>query len=285
MLADHAARVLAVASRFRAEARRVRGELHRQRVGRQDLAAHRVRERDLGRRYEIQALVGLRIAGRNAALLHREHVGFELRELRGADQRLGVDDVRRVALGVAVLRGLDVEHELSQRAVQAREPAAEERETRAGELRPRREIEQPEPLADVRVILDRKVECARRAPAAHLDVVLRRLADRYARMREVRQVEQEVAQRDLHAVELAFEALRLRADARDLRQQRRGVLALALRGADGLRERVALRLQVLRARLDVLALALERFEARGVERHAALREPGDDERTVRCERD
>ena len=40
MLADHAARVLAVAARLGAEARRVRGELDRQRVGGKDLVAH-----------------------------------------------------------------------------------------------------------------------------------------------------------------------------------------------------------------------------------------------------
>ena len=41
-------------------------------------------------------------------------------------QRLGVDDVRRVALGVAVLARLRVEHELRERAVQPREAAAQE---------------------------------------------------------------------------------------------------------------------------------------------------------------
>ena len=92
-----------------------------------------------------------------------------------------VDDVRRVALGVAVLARLHVEHELRERAVQPREAAAQEREARAGELGGGREVEQAERLAEVGVIRDREVERARRAPAAHLDVVVGRLADRRRR--------------------------------------------------------------------------------------------------------
>ena len=143
VLADHAARVLAVAPRFRAKARRVRRQLHRQRDPLHDLAAHGVRERDLGGRDQIQLLAARRRPA--AALRHREHVGFELGQLRRADQRLGIDDVRRVALGVAVLARLHVEHELRERAVQTRERAAQEREARAGELRRGREVEQPRP--------------------------------------------------------------------------------------------------------------------------------------------
>ena len=92
------------------------------------------------------------------------------------------------------------------------------------------------------------------------------------RVREVRQVEQEVAQRPLHGVELAFEPLDLVADAGHFGEKLRRILAFRLRDADLLRRRVALRLQRLRANLDVLALRFERVEARGVERDAALGE-------------
>jgi hypothetical protein len=68
VLADHSPRVLAVASRFRTETRRVRGQLDRQRLGRQDLAAHGVRERDLGRRDEVEPLVRRRVIRFHAAL-------------------------------------------------------------------------------------------------------------------------------------------------------------------------------------------------------------------------
>src|SRR5262252_7456198 len=95
-------------------------------------------------------------------------------------------------------------------------------------------------------------------------------------MREVRQVEEEIAQRCLDAIELAFEPLRFVSDARDFREQSGSVLTLPLGRADRLRKRVALRLQLLRAHLDVLALAFERLEARRVERDAALAEALDD---------
>ena len=48
-------------------------------------------------------------------------------------------------------------------------------------------------------------------------------------------MQQEVAQLRLHAVELAFEALHLVAEARDLGEERCRVLALAFRDADLLR--------------------------------------------------
>ena len=53
VLADHAARVLAVAAGFGAEARRVRGHAHRQRVGIEDLVAHDVGQRDFGGRNQV----------------------------------------------------------------------------------------------------------------------------------------------------------------------------------------------------------------------------------------
>ena len=56
VLADHAARVLAVAAGLGAEARRMRGQPDRQRSQRQDLVAHRVGQRDLGGRDQVQRL-------------------------------------------------------------------------------------------------------------------------------------------------------------------------------------------------------------------------------------
>src|SRR5512134_2099585 len=91
-------------------------------------------------------------------------------------------------------------------------------------------------------------------------------------MQEVRQVQQEVAQLAANPLELDFEALRFLADARHFRQQRRRILALPFRDADLARQRIAPGLQVLRACLDVLALALERLEAGAIQGDAAPRE-------------
>ena len=80
----------------------------------------------------------------------------------------------------------------------------------------------------------------------------------------------------LHARKGSFELGDFVRDAGCFGEQRTCVLALPFGNADLFRQRVALRLQLLRGGLDALALGLERLEARDVERHAALGEAGDD---------
>jgi len=248
----------------------VRGELDRQRGGIEDLVAHGVGERDLRRGDEVHALA---LAFR-AALLHGEHVGLELGQLGSAHERVGIDEVGRVALGIAVLARVGIKHELREGAMQPREIPAQEREARARELGGRGKVEQPQPLADVGVVLGREVELRGRAPAAHFHVVLARLALGRARVREVGQAEEEVAQLRLHALELRLQALHLVAEPGHLGQDRGGILPLGLGGTDLLRRGIALRLQVLRTHLDVLARGFERLEARGVESEPALSQGG-----------
>src|SRR3546814_15858997 len=69
-------------------------------------------------------------------LFRSKQVVLELRQLPGAAHRVGVDQQRHVGFLVAVLADMQVEHELRQRAVQARELAAQHGEARAGQLRP-----------------------------------------------------------------------------------------------------------------------------------------------------
>ena len=222
-------------------------------LGGKDLAAHHIGQRDLGGGNQVQARVVF-----GAALDHAEQVVFELRQLAGAGHRLGVDHVGHVALGVAVLGGVHVEHELRERAMQPRHRAAQ-REARAGELGRGLEIQAAERFADVDVIARRNVERARRAPASHLDVVFFRLPDRNARVRRG------------WACPASTPATRpgcrrARAPARSAHRRSRrtsaisvgSVLALALAAPICLESAVALGLQLLGARLDGLALGLER---------------------------
>ena len=157
----------------------------------------------------------------------------------------------------------------------ARKAAAQEREPRARELGGGREIEQAERLAEVGVVAHRKVERCAACPSGES----RRCRPPTCRQAWTRCVRFGRSSRNARSSRCTRSSapsrrLRLVADARHLRQQRGGVLALALRRADLLRQRIALRLQVLRARLDVLALALERLEACRVERDAAPRQAG-----------
>ena len=104
VLADHPARVAAGRARLGAEARRVRRVEERQLFGGQDLVAVQVRDRNLRRRDEVVALAGL------------EEVGVELRQLPGAEERVGVGEKRRQDLAVALLVDVHVEKELDERA-------------------------------------------------------------------------------------------------------------------------------------------------------------------------
>ncbi len=113
VLADHAAHVATVAARFGAEAQRVRGHAQRQRVGFLDGVAHQVGQRHFGGGNQIALAV---------AHLGGEQVFLEFGQLAGAEHAVRVDDHRHVAFEIAVLAGLQVEHELRERAMQ-RAPA------------------------------------------------------------------------------------------------------------------------------------------------------------------
>src|SRR5205807_7017149 len=88
------------------------------------------------------------------------------------------DEVRHPQLGVAVLARVEVEHELGERALEARARPPEDREARLGDLDRAREVEQAERFADLLVRLGREAERARGAPASDLDVLLVALAGR-----------------------------------------------------------------------------------------------------------
>ena len=121
MLTDHAACVTPVASRFRAKARGVGCEFERQFGFRQHRVAHKVGERYLAGGDEVQRR-RVRL-GSLPALVDRKQVLFKFGQLAGAAQGVGVHDVGRVALGVAVTLGLGVQHELGERPVQPRHTA------------------------------------------------------------------------------------------------------------------------------------------------------------------
>ncbi len=103
-------------------------------------------------------------------------------------------------------------------------------------------------------------------------------------MRQVGQVEQEIAQLRLHFLQGAFLAFQFVAQSSDFRQQRRRIVAFALGNADLLGQRVAFRLRVLRQRLDLLAARLECFEAGDVDDGATRLQPGSDTREVVTEK-
>ena len=91
---------------------------------------------------------------------------FELRQVAGAAQRVGVDEERRLDLGVAVLARVQVEHEVDERARRAARRRRISTEKRAPDiLRRALEVEDAERRAELPVRLRLEVErrAARRA--------------------------------------------------------------------------------------------------------------------------
>ena len=84
-----------------------------------------------------------------------EEVRFELRQIAGSGQRRAVRHERRLDLGVAVLRGVQVEHEVDQRAREARACADQHGEPGARDLRAALEVDDAERRPEIPVRLRR----------------------------------------------------------------------------------------------------------------------------------
>ena len=260
VLTDQPACVAPGAARFRAEARRVSRQADGQVGLGHDLASHHAGQRDFGRGDQVQrfALAVL------TALFRGEQVGRELGQLPGAFQGVGVDDVGRIALGVAVLARLQVQHELRQCAVQARDGPAHERKARAGQLGACFKV-QAQRFAQLDMVAHGKVERARRQamrrPAAHFLVGGFVGAHGHAGVRQVGHAQQQVVQLGLQRVQAGGGAVQLVLDGGHLGHQVVGAFALGLALADLLAGRVALRLQLFGAGLKRFALGFQRLES------------------------
>src|SRR6266511_351773 len=102
---------------------------------------------------------------------------FKLGQLSRSVHGIGVDQVGRQDLRVAVLAGVQVEHEVHQGALEFGAQVPVERETRAGEFGGALEVEDAKLLAQLPMRLGREVELGRRAQAFDFDVGLFAAAD------------------------------------------------------------------------------------------------------------
>ena len=112
--------------------------------------------------------------------------------MRRAEHRVVADEQRRADFGVAMLRCVQVEHELGESAFEARERALQHDEARARQFRRRLEIHQAERLADLEMLLRLKGEFLRRADFADLLVGLL-VADRDVGQRRIGNAGEKVA--------------------------------------------------------------------------------------------
>src|ERR1035438_6500628 len=160
MLADHAARIATRGARLGAETWRVRHELQRQRTRLDDLFPHQVGQGHLGGWDQIKALLAA----------HSEQVLLEFRQLTGADQGMGGDQIGRIDLGIAVLLRVQVEHELRECALQTRQGPSDHRKACTGDASGGLEVQLSECFADRHVVARLEREMARLAVAADFDI-------------------------------------------------------------------------------------------------------------------
>ena len=158
-----------------------------------------VGQRHLRRRHEIQ----IPVAG------NLEEIGFEFRQVAGAQQGGAVDEERRLDLAIPMLARVQIEHEVDQRPREPRAGAAQHRKPRAGDARGPLEVDDAERGAQIPVRLRREVERPRLADTPHLDVVGRARACRHAFVREIGQHEQRLIALVLDGVEPNIQLLDL----------------------------------------------------------------------------
>src|SRR6185436_17780244 len=234
VLTDQAAHVAAVRARLGAEAGRVRGITHRQGRFVEHLLAVEVGERHLGGGHEVEVV-----------RFDLEQVSLELGQLPGAHQRLAAHHEGRQHLAVAVLAGVEVEHQRDERPLEPRAGAEVGGEARAGELGAALEVEDAEPRSEVPVRLRREVEARRLADDA-LDAVGALVgAHRHALVRQVGQRQLEARKLAFDGGELPFLRFDLALEPRHRRDRLVGVVALSLELADLLARRVAVALLLL----------------------------------------
>jgi hypothetical protein len=174
-----------------------------------------------------------------------EHLLLELGQHRDAGHGLEIHQVRHPQLGEAVLARVQVQHELGERAAQARGRAPHDGEAGLGDLGRAVEVEDTERLADLEVLLRREGERARGAPAAHLDVVVRGGAHRHRGVRHVRDLEQQGLEPPVRLLHLRVEGLDPVGDLPHARGGGLRVLAPTPGLPDRLRGAIALRLELL----------------------------------------
>ncbi|MNV17527.1 hypothetical protein D3C71_1083190 [compost metagenome] len=260
MLADHAAHIATATARFRTEAHRVGGHAQRQALGVDDFIAHDVGQRHFRGRDQI---------ARGFTQRGLEQVFLELGQLAGTTQRIGIDQHRHVGFFVAVLVAVQVEHELAQRTVQARDLAAQHGETRAGQLGSGLRIQAAVAGAQLDVIQHREIERARGAPAQLLDVLAFILAGRHIGRRQVGDAHRQHVDLFAQHVQLDFRGFQFIGERGHFGHDRRHVLALGLGKTNRLGAAVAQTLQFLGTHLDALAIGLKGFEGGHVKLIAA----------------
>ena len=254
----------------------------------ENLLAHEIGERHLRRRNHAVAGVLDHLADGIARLafercgddlLERvagegpELVVLEFRQLRRAEHGVVANEQRRVHFRVAVLVRVQVDHELTERALQPREAAFEHHEARARELRRRLEIHEPQSLAELEMLLG-AVERRRLSGTVTLHVAVLVCADRHVLLGNIgdggKSLEQSLLGDALGLFQLRHRFLDPRNVGHQLLRPRLVLLRLGL--ADLLGEGIAALGGCLQGGDGALALVVEADQLSGQGLHAPVPE-------------
>jgi hypothetical protein len=251
VLAQHAARIAARRPCLGPEAGRPGGDPPGELPLLQQLPGGQAGERHLRRRDEPAVVGGA------------EEVLAELRQLTGPVERLAAHKVGRNDLLIAVLFRVQVDHELRQRPVQARQGALQDREARARHAACRLELKAAKGLAELEMLLYLEGEGLRLAPAAHFLVRALVGADGNVGVGQVRDAREQVFQRLPRFRLLLLQFAETAFQAGHLGDLGLGILTGAFLLADPLGGVVALCLQFLQLRDGGAARLVERDDLRG----------------------
>ena len=265
MLANDAAGVATGGAGLLAEAGGEGSVATRQGVGIENLAGVQVGKHDLG--------------GRDQEVVARDVIGvvLELGQLARTEHGLTLDDDGRPPLLEATAR-VRVQEEVDKGALQAGAGATENGEAAAGELVATLEVEDIEVGAQIPVRLKVKVELARGAPAATLDVLVLVLTVRGGLARNVGQVRHEVVLLLLKSGTALGQTVNLLVDGAHGLLGGLGLVLLALlhQGTDLLGLGVTRGLELLDLGDDGTALVVELKELLAVPRRLAIGHGGVD---------
>ena len=220
-----------------------------------------VRCRHLRRRHEVVV-----------EALKFEHILRELRQLPRSNHACFIHNVGREHLRIAVLLRVEIHHKVDAGTLKACAEPLVEGKACARDLCRTLRIEHAEFFPDVPMRLRLEVECTRCTPAAHLRILRVIHADRHIRLRHVRDLEQQLAQPQLHITQILVERRDLIAERAHLRNHIVRALARLLAHADLLRNRIAARLLLLHVLQNRAAALLKFRERREIERVAAVLE-------------
>ena len=210
VLANQAAHVFAVCTRFGTETWGMRSQFQRQITAGHDAVGNGIGQRHFGGRNQILRFLTLVAAAGNV-----EQIFCKFRQLACALQGQVVHNVRRVMFGITVFQRVRIQHELSQSAMQTGNLAFHHGKARAGQLRTAFKI-QTQRLAQINMVFDFKVKFARRADFADFNVFSFIFTGRNTFMRQVRNGQQPCVQFFLNSIQISGSLLQIHFDLSNL---------------------------------------------------------------------